>query len=45
MANVTYKGTPVYIQHVNNDSETARIFPLGDSQKEHTVQVSDLIEH
>ena len=26
MAYVTYEGVPIYIQHVNEDKETARIF-------------------
>ncbi|WP_078593395.1 H-type small acid-soluble spore protein [Evansella clarkii] len=41
---VTYQGTPVYIQHVNDDSETARVFPLDEPEKEQEVQLAHLIE-
>ncbi|KHF38888.1 small acid-soluble spore protein H [Halalkalibacter okhensis] len=45
MANVTYNGTPIYIQNVSNDHDIARIFPLTDPQHEQEVNVSSLIEH
>lgn len=45
MANVTYNGTPIYIQHVNEQSETAIIYPLNDPQNEQEVALSQLIEH
>lgn len=28
MANVTYNGVPIYIQNVDKNNETARIYPL-----------------
>ncbi|MDQ8733549.1 H-type small acid-soluble spore protein [Paenibacillus sp. LHD-38] len=44
MENVTYQGTPVYIQHVN-ENDTARIYPLGQSDQEITVSLESLIEN
>ncbi|MGB8270418.1 MAG: H-type small acid-soluble spore protein, partial [Priestia megaterium] len=29
MANVTYNDTAVYIQHVSEENDTVRIYPLG----------------
>ncbi|WP_082083553.1 H-type small acid-soluble spore protein [Paenibacillus beijingensis] len=43
MANVTFQGTNVYIQHVNED-ETARIYPLGQPEQEQNVPLDSLIE-
>lgn len=45
MANVTYNGVPIYIQHVNNDAETARIYPLDEPEQEQDVPLNGLIEH
>ena len=45
MANVTYNGTQVYIQHVNEQTESARIYPLGQPGDEQNVPVNSLIEH
>ncbi|WP_078547607.1 small acid-soluble spore protein H [Litchfieldia alkalitelluris] len=45
MVNVTYNGTPIYIQHVDDDAETARIFPLEQPQNEKNVPITQLIEH
>ncbi|MBD8025648.1 small acid-soluble spore protein H [Ureibacillus sp. 179-F W5.1 NHS] len=44
IANVLYNGMKVYIQHVNEDNETARIYPLDDPQKEQEVPLNQLIE-
>lgn len=44
MHHVTYNGTPIYIQHVDMQSQVARVFPLDDHDKEFEVQVTDLIE-
>lgn len=44
MANVTYNGTPVYIQNVDENRETARIYPLDQPEKEQEVSVNELIE-
>lgn len=45
MANVTYQGSPVFIQHVDHDKETARIYPLNESENEQVVPVHSLEEH
>lgn len=44
MANVTYNGTPVYIQNVDENRETARIYPLDQPEQEQEVSVNELIE-
>ncbi|MEY8350545.1 small acid-soluble spore protein H [Bacillus cereus] len=45
MANVTYNGVPIYIQNVDENNETARIYPLNEPQKEQEIPLSNLIEH
>lgn len=45
LANVTFNGVRVYIQHVNEDKGTARIFPINQSENEQEVALSDLMEH
>jgi small acid-soluble spore protein H (minor) len=45
MANVTYKGTPIYIQHVDEQNESARIYPLDQPDQEQTVPLFQLEEH
>ncbi|MBD0381542.1 small acid-soluble spore protein H [Paenibacillus sedimenti] len=45
MANVTYQGVSVYIQHVDEDNETARIYPIGHPEEEEEVPLNGLIEH
>jgi small acid-soluble spore protein H (minor) len=45
MANVTFQDTPVYIQHVDQEKGTARIFPLQDRENEQEVPVNNLVEH
>lgn len=44
MVNVTYQGTNVYIQHVDEKSDMARIYPLNEPEKEQTVPLNSLIE-
>ncbi|MFD0715709.1 H-type small acid-soluble spore protein [Paenibacillus sp. GCM10027626] len=44
MANVTYQGQAVYIQHVDHELETARIYPLDQKEKELEVTLDSLIE-
>ena len=44
MANVTYNDTPIYIQHVNVATETARIYPLEQPEKELEVPLNSLTE-
>jgi len=45
MAHVTYEGTPIYIQHVDEKHEKARIYPLDQPENEQTVPLSSLKEH
>ncbi|MFD2706505.1 H-type small acid-soluble spore protein [Salibacterium lacus] len=45
MADVTCDGTPVYIQHVDEDNQTARIYPLDYPDEELTVSLGQLMEH
>jgi len=44
MIHVTYQGTPIYIQHVNPDEGTARIYPLNDRETESEVPLANLEE-
>lgn len=44
MANVTYQGLKIYIQHVDETTEMARIYPIDDPEKELTVPLHNLIE-
>lgn len=44
MQNVTLNGVPVYIQHVDEDAETARIYPLDEPENEQNVSLGQLIE-
>jgi small acid-soluble spore protein H (minor) len=44
MADVTYNGTRIYIQNVNEKSETARIYPLGQPENEQEVSLNELME-
>lgn len=45
MANVTYNGTPIYIEKVNNNNETANIYPLNHPKDKQEVSLTSLIEH
>lgn len=45
IAKVLYNGEKVYIQHVDADKGTARIYPLDDPQNEQDVPLSNLMEH
>ncbi|MED4583538.1 small acid-soluble spore protein H [Brevibacillus choshinensis] len=45
MANVTCDGIPVYIQHVDEESEMARIYALNQPENEQSVPVNSLTEH
>ncbi|QWU17869.1 small acid-soluble spore protein H (minor) [Paenibacillus sophorae] len=44
MANVTYDGTQIYIQNVDENTGMARIYPLNQPENEQTVSVRNLIE-
>jgi small acid-soluble spore protein H (minor) len=45
MENVTYNGVPIYIQHVDDENETARIYPLDQPDNEQVVPLRSLIEN
>ncbi|MCM3272257.1 small acid-soluble spore protein H [Paenibacillus elgii] len=44
MANVTYEGVPIYIQHVDEERESARIYRLDQPEQEQEVPLNSLIE-
>jgi small acid-soluble spore protein H (minor) len=44
MENVTYQGTPVYIQHVY-ENDTVRIYPLDNTEQEQIVSLESLVEN
>lgn len=44
MVDVTCDGVPIYIQHVDEKNETARIYPLGQPENEKEVALSQLNE-
>ena len=45
MAKVTYNGVPIYIQHVDEQNETARVYPLEQPENEQDVSLDSLKEH
>jgi len=45
MANVTLNEVPVYIQHVDEETNMARVYPLDDPDQEESVPVDSLLEH
>ncbi|MCK0473095.1 H-type small acid-soluble spore protein [Halalkalibacter sp. APA_J-10(15)] len=45
MKHVTYLDQQIYIQQVNEQSATARIFSLHEPDNEFVVNVDQLIEH
>ena len=44
MKKVTYNGTQIYIQQVDESKETARIYALDEPQNEQEVPLSSLLE-
>lgn len=44
MANVMCEGTPIYIQHVDEQKETARIYALNNPEDEREVPLYTLSE-
>lgn len=44
MANVLCDGTPIYIQHVDEQNETARIYALSNPEEEREVPLYSLTE-
>ena len=45
LTNVTYNEVPIYIQNVNENNDTARIYPLDEPENEQNVPLINLIEH
>lgn len=45
MTHVTFNGIPIYIQHVDEQKDTARIFPLDRPEQEMEVPLNSLVEH
>ncbi|GGG65461.1 hypothetical protein GCM10010918_19630 [Paenibacillus radicis (ex Gao et al. 2016)] len=44
MENVEYNGVQIYIQHVNEENDTARIYPIDQPEQEQEVPLRSLIE-
>lgn len=44
MGNVMYNNTPIYIQHVDEQNGTARIFPIDQPENEQEVSLNELRE-
>ncbi|MGP7819670.1 small acid-soluble spore protein H [Niallia sp. 01092] len=44
MANVTYNGKRIYIEHVDQQNGTATIHPLDDPNTKQSVSIEDLTE-
>ncbi|WP_239616678.1 small acid-soluble spore protein H [Cohnella mopanensis] len=44
MANVIYGEKPVYIQRVDEENDTARIYPLDQPEQEQEVPINMLVE-
>jgi small acid-soluble spore protein H (minor) len=44
MISVTYEGTPVIIQHVDDNTKMARVYAKSDPENEIEVPVLNLIE-
>lgn len=45
MIKVTYQGVPIYMQNVNENDETVRVYPLSNPENEQNVPLSSLVEH
>ncbi|UCZ53167.1 H-type small acid-soluble spore protein [Bacillus shivajii] len=45
MIEVMYKGTPIFIEQVDESIEQARVYPLDDPTKHMDVEVESLQEH
>ncbi|WP_085993875.1 H-type small acid-soluble spore protein [Oceanobacillus senegalensis] len=44
LINVMYNGKQIYIQHVDNNTPTARVYQLDDPQNEFNVHLDQLEE-
>ncbi|KUO77495.1 MAG: hypothetical protein APF77_02915 [Clostridia bacterium BRH_c25] len=45
MTSVTYNGTPVYIENVNETNGTANVHPLNQPKNRQEVPLTSLVEH
>lgn len=45
MISVSYKGDPVYIEHVDQSNGHVTIHPLDDPTSKQSVDVTQLLEH
>lgn len=45
IANVSFNGQRIYIQHVDEENKTARIYPLDDPEDEKDVPIDQLKEN
>jgi small acid-soluble spore protein H (minor) len=45
MANVTYNGTPIYIENVNENNSSASVHPLNQPGNRQEVPLTSLSEH
>lgn len=45
MIRVTYKGTPVFIETVDQNAEKAYVFPMEEPDNRFTVEIKSLQEH
>lgn len=44
MINVSYHGIPVYIEEIDEENQTASIFPLENMESQQEVDLAGLIE-
>lgn len=44
MINVTFNGVPIYIQNINEQNSTARVYPLDEPNKEQDIPLDQLKE-
>jgi len=45
MMDVTYNGTPIYIESITGDNTTAYVHPLNQPNKRQKADIISLIEH
>jgi small acid-soluble spore protein H (minor) len=45
MINVTYNGSPVYIEHVDREKQIATVHPINNPNSKQSVPVTNLQEH
>jgi len=45
MINVTYNGSPVYIEHVDREKQIATVHPINNPNNKQSVPVTNLLEN